>query len=170
MRTSFALAIGAVALLASAPLAAQTSCTGSGCSVNHNVHATVNDVLSLSLDNAATDLGTPTAAQYGAGNGVATNGPTATVVANRPYTVTLVGPANFTYSGSYGPVSKPSSDLTWGTVAGTYGNDMSTSATVMSGTPTAGDTQQIFFNTLWDITRDTPGDYSMDVTFTLTAP
>lgn len=170
IRTRFALAVGAVALLASAPLAAQTSCNTSGCVVTVNAHATVNDVLLMDVGTSSTDLGTPLAADYTAGFKDA-GGPTVHVTSNRPYDVTVSTTASqFTYSGSLTDPAKPVSDLQWGTAAGTYTNDASASATLMSGNPTADDLQQIFFRTNWDIASDVPGDYTVALDFTLTTP
>ena len=77
--------------------------------------------------------------------------------------------ANFAYVGTFG-VTKSASDLKWGTAAGSYTNDMGTSAQLMSGNATAGATQAIYFDTQWDVTNDAPGDYSLVVNFTASAP
>lgn len=169
IRTRIAFAVGAVALLASAPLAAQT-CNTAGCAVQVNAHATVNDVLLLNVGITDQDLGTPASADYTAGYKDA-SGPSVHVTSNRPYNVSVSTTASaFTYTGSLTDPVKPVSDLQWGTVAGTYTNDASASATLMNGNPTADDAQQIFFRTNWDIATDVPGSYAVTLDFTLTTP
>ena len=168
MRNRIAAVVGAVALMASAPLAAQT-CSANPCTVAVTTTATVGDVLKLTLSSTSSGLGDPSAADFAAGH-LAAAGPSATVVANRPYHVDVVGAAaNFSYVGTFG-VTKSASDLKWGTTAGSYTNDMGTSAQLMAGNATAGASQNIFFDTQWDVTNDGPGDYSLVVNFTASAP
>ncbi|HEV8149848.1 MAG TPA: hypothetical protein VGP61_06645 [Gemmatimonadales bacterium] len=172
MRRSLLLPIAGALLLAlmAKPATAQT-CTGNPCNVTTTATLTVNDVLRLTLDAIATDLGTPVEADFDAGYKAA-SGPTATVKANRPWTVAVVGVSTvkFTYTGSLTDPDKPASDLKWGTVAGTYGNNASASATLSSGNGTAGSAQQIFYKTLLSYTNDVTGSYALDVKFTLSAP
>jgi hypothetical protein len=134
--------------------------------------ATVNDVVQLTLSGTTLDLGTPTAADFTVGfKDVA--GPTATVKSNRPWHVDVVAnnAVKFTYVGALTDPNKASSDLHWGTIAGTYGNDAGTSSVLKSGaTGTNGTSQQIFFRTMWAWAADVPGTYSLVVNFTLAAP
>lgn len=160
-------------LLGRAPLLAQgPSCTTNGCTITNTASATVGDILKLSLNTAApTDLGTPTAADFDAGYMDAA-GPTATVKANRPWSVAVSGAAaSFTYTGALADPNKPATDLKWGTAAGTYPNDMGSSAVLFSGASgTAGSSQQVFYRTLFAYDKDVPGTYSLTVNFTLSAP
>ena len=171
MRYAWSKAV-AVALLAAASQAyGQASCTGNPCTVQVTASATVSDVLKLTLSGTTTGLGTPTEADYDAGyKDVA--GPTASVKSNRPWHVDVAGSgATFSYAGSLTNPNKPSSDLHWGTSAGTYANTMGSSAVLLSGTTGTGSASQpIFFRTLWTWASDVPGSYSLVINFTLAAP
>ena len=171
MRRSLCLPIvGVLLLVATQSLAAQTSCTGNPCNVTTTATLTVNDLLKLTLSSTATDLGTPVEADFDAGFKTS-SGPTATVKANRPWHVAVVGTtAAFGYTGSLIDPVKSASDLKWGTVAGTYGSDASASATLSSGNGTSGSSQQIFYKTLLSFANDRTGSYALDVKFTLSAP
>jgi len=150
---------------------AQATCTGNPCTVQVNASATVNDVLRLTLSAATTSLGTPSEADYDAGYKDAT-GPTASVKANRPWHVDVFGGApSFTYTGSLANPNKPASSLLWGTVSGTYGNNMGSSAVLASGaTGTGNASQALFLRTLWSWATDVPGSYDLVINFTLAAP
>lgn len=180
---AFALATVAAASLAARPLQAQT-CNTDGtatvgaattiCTVAVAASATVHDVMRLTLGSAAQDLGTPLEADYIAGfKDVA--GTTATVKSNRPWKVTVVAAGAFTYgangSGLTRATPKPASDLLWGTVSGTYGNNVGTSAQLDAGNGTSGGTpKQIFFRTNWGWATDIPGTYAVTLNFTLSTP
>lgn len=171
MRNVWSKAV-AVALFAAASQAdGQASCTGNPCTVQVTASATVNDVLKLTLSGTTTALGTPSEADYDAGyKDVA--GPTASVKANRPWHVDIAGAgATFSYVGSLANPNKPSSDLQWGTSAGTYANNMGASAVLLSGANGTGNASQaIFFRTMWAWASDVPGSYSLVINFTLAAP
>jgi len=170
-RSLITSALGVLLLGLAANTANAQTCTGNPCSVTTTATLTVNDVLRLTLDAITTDLGTPVEADFDAGF-KASAGPNSTVKANRPWHVSVVGvnTVKFTYTGSLTDPNKPASDLLWGTVAGTYGNDASASATLFSGNGTAGSSQQIFYKTLLSYTNDVTGSYALDVKFTLSAP
>ncbi|HEV2641839.1 MAG TPA: hypothetical protein VGT98_04000, partial [Candidatus Elarobacter sp.] len=100
-------------------------------------------------------------------------GPTLTVKSNAAFRVSVVATtATFAYSGAQANPNKPASDLKWGTVSGTYPNNAGTASLLFAvNTPaTASATQQIFFRTLWALNKDVPGNYSLVVNFTLSAP
>ena len=67
-------------------------------------------------------------------------------------------------------VSKPASDLTWGTVSGTYPNNVGTPASLISSGASNGTSQQIFFRTIWNFANSPPGSYSLTVRYTISAP
>jgi hypothetical protein len=170
-RTRLIVVAATLTPLLSAPLAAQT-CSTNPCTVQVTASATVNDVMKLTLSGITADLGTPTDVDYTAGFKEAA-GPTATVQSNRPWHVDVVGnnTTKFTYAGSFTDPNKAASDLKWGTVSGTYGNNMSSSAVLKTGaTGSSGTAQQIFFKTLWAWTSDVPGTYSLVVNFTVAGP
>ncbi len=166
-------AIAAIALLMAgkASAEAQATCSGNPCSVQLNASATVNDVLRLTLSSATTNLGTPAESDYDTGYRDAA-GPTVSIKSNRPWHVDVTGSAaSFTYTGSLTNPGKPATDLRWGTSAGTYANNMGSSAMLAIGsTGTASASQAIFFRTLWSWASDVPGSYSLVINFTLAAP
>lgn len=172
MRNTLTATLAAMLVIACSTVArAQASCTGNPCSVQVNANATVNDVLRLTLSSATTGLGTPVEADYDAGYRDAA-GPTASVKSNRPWHVDVSGgAASFTYTGSLTNPNKPASDLLWGTTAGTYGNNMGTSAVLASGASGTGNgLASIYFRTLWSWASDVPGSYGLVINFTLAAP
>jgi hypothetical protein len=173
-RIRIALAASAMTLLGSAPMMAQT-CNTNPCTVAIATSATVNDVLRLTLDQVTLDLGTPTETDYDAGFRDAASHRTATVKANRPWHVAVVGnAANFTYTGSLTNPNKTAADLVWAKTAGGLGTpdgNMGASANLVSGSTGTGSTSQdIYFRTKWFWASDVPGSYSLVVNFTLSAP
>jgi hypothetical protein len=172
MRNVWAAGAMSIALLMMGSVEASgQSCTGNPCSVQLTASATVNDVLKLTLSSTTTSLGTPTDTDYDNGyKDVA--GPTASVKSNRPWHVDVAGAAaTFTYAGSLANPNKPSSELLWGTAAGTYANNMGASAVLLNGASGTGNASQaIFFRTLWSWATDVPGTYDLVINFTLAAP
>ena len=117
----------------------------------------------------------PTPADFDAGFN-ATPGPTFTVSANAPWTLSLrassaLWTATNTSPGAPARTTKPTADLKWSTASnGTYTAMSTTDATLVSGAATASNSTNLFFQTLYDWTLDTPGNYSLTVVLTLTAP
>ena len=171
MRLFWKATTAAMLLSAGTSIAGAQACTGNPCTVQVTASATVNDVLRLTLSSATTSLGTPSEADYDAGYKDAA-GPTASVKSNRPWHVDVSGAAaSFTYAGSLTNPNKPASSLLWGTVSGTYGNNMGSSAVLASGaTGTGNASQAIFLRTLWSWATDVPGSYDLVINFTLAAP
>jgi hypothetical protein len=159
-----------VALVASAAPAAAQTCSANPCTVAVDASATVGPLLTLTLSSVTTALGNPTASDFDAGH-LEAAGPSATVKANTPWHVDVVGAAGtFGYTGSLADPNKAASDLQWGTSAGSYGNNMGASAALFNGNATAGTSQNIFFNTLWSWASDVAGAYTLTINFTLAAP
>ena len=162
--------LGAALLFGAQSLSAQSCTTTPSCGVSNTASATVGIVAQLTLNTTTTDLGTPTQADYLAGHKDAA-GPTATVLANTAWHVAVAGnTGTFSCTGSGCRATKPASDLLWGTVAGTYGNNAGASATLFNGNGTAGTNQQTFFRTNWNLVTDTPGTYTLVVNYTLSEP
>ncbi|HEY3935144.1 MAG TPA: hypothetical protein VGL65_11080 [Gemmatimonadales bacterium] len=160
-----ALAFGATSLSAQGTCTVVTSCT-----VTNTASATVNNIARLTLDMNSTDLGTPTETDFLAGYRDAA-GPTATVLSNAPWHVSVVGNTpDFSAVGTGSRANKPAADLLWGTVSGTYGNNAGAPATLFSGNGTAGSSQAAFYRTNWNLTLDTPGTYTLVVNYTLSEP
>jgi len=178
-RTRIALAASMLTLLGSAPMLAQNPCFTNNCTVSVPTSVTVNDVLKLSLSSITTlDLGTPSNTDYDAGFKDAADHRTATVYANRAWKVDVVGAASkFGYTPgapSLVDPNKPSSDLLWAKTSGGLGtttNNMGSSTTLFSNTTGNADTNQdIYFRTKWAWNKDVPGQYTLTVNFTLSAP
>lgn len=109
-------------------------------------------------------------AAYRAGQS-ATRAVTISVRGNRAWAVTMHGPATWTGTGPVARVDKPVGDLRWSTTAAGTGTAMSvTPATVANGGPGATTSTTLYFATLLSWTGDPPGDYTIAVTLTLTAP
>lgn len=171
MRFVKAVPVLSAALLFSAISASAQVCTTTpSCGVSNTTSATVGIVAQLTLSSTTTDLGTPTQADYIAGH-KDVPGPTATVLANTAWHVAVVGnTGTFSCTGAGCRATKPASDLLWGTVSGTYGNNAGAGATLFSGAGTTGSNQQSFFRTNWNLVTDTPGTYTLFVNYTLSEP
>lgn len=173
--------VAIVLLFGSGRLDAQT-CAAQGpppnlwnCTVNPSASLVIGAVLSLTLSATNTVLTPPTANDYDAGF-VADAGPTATVRGNRPWQL-LIGSATATWTaantepGVSARANKPASDLQRAPAAGGPFTPFSTTpATLASGAASAGAATDIFLRTTYAWTLDTPGTYSLVVTFTLLAP
>ncbi len=152
-------------------LQAQNTCTSNPCSLNDTVKVTVNTVLRLTLSQAATPLTSPNEAAYDAGFQL-DGGPTVSIKANRAWTVKVSSnAATWTAVGAGANGSKASTDLQWATnVGGPYAGVSTAPATFLTGGAGASSSQGAFYKTLWSYGSDTPGDYSLVVVYTLSAP
>jgi hypothetical protein len=161
------------ALIGAPPVLAQ-SCQGDGCTVNHEVSATVGTVMELTLGSALTALTNPTAAVLNTGS-ANDAGPSITVKANRTWNVQIhSNAANWSYLGPVADPSKPAGDLRWSTDGSSF-TDVTTSAASIFGTAQAatdGSSAQgtITWQTAWGWAATPPGDYGLVVVFTLLAP
>ena len=166
------ITLGVLALLATSAAQAQAqTCAANPCSLNDTAKVTVATVLRLTLDQSATVLTPPDEAAYDAGFQL-DNGPTATVKANRAWTLKVnASGATWTAAGGAQP-AKAAADLLWSTTSGGAYTSLSTTpatfASAASGS--AGSAQSVFYKTLWSYANDTPGDYSLVVVYTLSAP
>lgn len=161
------------------PAAARAQCTASGapasCGVPGSVSMTAGRVVRLQMSAGATALTAPTTADFDAGFN-STTGPTLTVSANAPWTLHIrAGAATWTATNTSPGVpartSKPATDLKWSTVAGSGFAALTTSdASLVGGSATASSATTLYFQTLYDWTLDTPGNYSMSIVLTLTSP
>ena len=185
MKTRNTLLLAALVAVAGASRAgAQAStvnCGGSGelvigataaastCAVSNNLSATVPSVARLTLSSSATTLTAPRAVDFGtggSGNNVTTVGPSLTVAANIPYSIVADAPNFFAKDGN--PSTKPKSDMTFSTDGTTF-NPIG--GTIASGAAaTDGTSLSLTYGTKYNWTVDTPGTYTLAVTFTLTSP
>lgn len=177
-RNSLMLAIGAVVALVSAnPASAQLSCSASGCSVSNTASVQVGTKVRLTISSNATALTVPTIADFDNAAGVLDNGPALTVKANRPWTVKISANTaawgyvdSFTLGGA-APV-KPAADLLWSTTSGSgyVAASNATPATVFNGNGTSGTSQNVYYQVMWNSATDKPGDYSLQLDYTITTP
>lgn len=166
-----------VALLLAAPLSAQSNCKANPtiCSTGPlSIQITIGPALQLALSPGTTTLVTPTPAHYNAGF-CATTGPTATVSANAPWTLSISASTATWGATSTGTeparADKPATDLEWSLSPDGPFTSMTTSpANVTAGAPTAGTAVAIFYRTLYNWTNDTPGNYSLQLVFTIISP
>ncbi len=156
---------------------AQCSATGDGasCTQPGSVSMTAGRVVRLQMGAGSTALTAPTTADFDAGFN-ATTGPTLTVSANAPWTLSLRSTATFwsatnTSPGAPARTTKPAGDLRWSTATnGTFLALTTSDASLVTGAATASDATTIYFQTLYNWALDTPGNYSLTVVLTLTAP
>jgi hypothetical protein len=172
-RKPLSLLLAAAALVGLGRPAVAQSCSGNPCSVTNTASVTVGTVLKLSLSSLTTTLTSPDTTAFNQGYQDDLSALTATVKANRPWSLKINGgAATWTASGVGARANKPVGDLQWSTSGGAPFTALTTSAaTIASGASgTSGSTYSISYRTLWDYTLDTPGTYSLDVVFTATAP
>jgi hypothetical protein len=180
-RLTLGLATLAIASLGAAGrISAQTNCSnpvvgsdvllgatvGSGaCSVTNTVSLTLGKYATLSINNATTTLATPSAAQFGDPAGVTTTGPTVTVSSNTGWTLTASAAAGWTGTGNN---SKPVTDIKAKVGSGSFTAFPFTAGTNPGASSAA--TVAMSYNTIYNFLTDTPGTYSLIVTYSLTAP
>lgn len=173
--------LAAACLVAGAQGAVAQTCQVIGANSNCAVNATTSFTIPtlpyrLTIGSATTAFGTVTSTDFD-NTYSQLAGPTITAKANKPWTVSISSPATFWTATNTDPSTparstKPLSDLQWSNT-GTNGSFSAvTGATVQigAGNGTAGTVIPLYFRALWNYTLDTPGNYSVNVTFTLTAP
>lgn len=173
--TGFVAALGLLA--GPSRLAAQ--CTASGgpasCWLPGSVSMTAGRVVRLQVSAGSTTLTAPTPADFDAGFN-ATTGPTFTVSANAAWTLhlrasTALWSATNTSPGAPARTNKPAADLMWTTASnGAFTAMTTTDVNLVTGAATASSFTTLFFQTLYNWTLDTPGNYSLSVVLTLTSP
>jgi hypothetical protein len=136
---------------------------------------TAGRVVQLQMSAGSTALTAPTPADFDAGFN-ATTGPTLTVSANAPWTLSLravaaTWTATNTSPGAPARTTKPAADLKWSTASnGSFSALTTSDANLVTGSATASNATTLYFQTLYSWTLDTPGNYSMSIVLTLTSP
>jgi hypothetical protein len=177
---SFRRFLTAVAIAATAaPLALGAQCTASGnggsCSRPGSVSMTAGRVVLLQMSTSSTSLTAPVPADFDAGFNT-TTGPTFTVSANAAWTLSLRAAAALwnatnTSPGTPARTNKPAADLKWSTSSGGAFTPLTTGdVRLVNGVATASSVTTLYLQTLYDWTLDTPGNYSLSIVLTLTAP
>jgi hypothetical protein len=166
-------------MLAPAALMAQTQCTSNNAPCTTPVGALqvsidIGFLFDLTLSTATTDLAQPSNAVYDAGF-ADTNGPVATIRSNASWTL-LISAVTATWTATRTQTEdprfdKPASDLAWANTAGGAFTDLTLSPVqVASGTPTIGRNITLFYRTRYQWAVDTPGNYALQILFTVAAP
>jgi hypothetical protein len=176
-RFSALLAV-ALALFAPLPLIGQ-ACTANGspgtCNRTGSVTMTAGRVVLLQVSAGSTALTPPTPTDFDNGFN-ATTGPTLTVSANAAWTLHLrassaLWTATNTSAGAPARTTKPAADLKWSTASnGAFSALTTTDVNLVTGAATASKVTSLYFQTLYNWTLDTPGNYSLSVVLTLTSP
>ncbi len=151
--------------------AAAQSCTGNNCQVTNTASVTVATVMRLTLDAGTTTLTSPAQAAFDAGF-QDDPGPTASVKSNRPWNLTIAAQAAaWTGTGGARP-DKGAADLQWKQGAGSYASLSTSASNVFTSTQNAAGNGSavMLYRTVWSYAADVPGNYSLVVVYTLTAP
>ena len=179
LRIFVALTTLAACWLCSLAARADAQCTAAGspgsCGQPGTVSVTAGRVVRLQMSAGSTSLTPPTTTDFDAGFN-ATTGPTLTISANSAWTLHIraassVWTATNTTTGVAARTNKPAGDLKWSTAsAGAFTALSASDATFISGSATASSATTLYFQTLYDWSLDTPGNYSLSVVLTLTSP
>ena len=156
---------------------AQCNVTGApdNCGVPGSASMTAGRVVRLQMSAVSTPLTAPTPADFDAGFN-ATAGPTLTISANAAWTLHIrSSSANWTATntspGAPARANKPAGDLRWATASnGTFAALTTSDASLVTGAATASSATTLYFQTLYNWTLDTPGNYGLTVVLTLTSP
>jgi hypothetical protein len=172
-----------VALIALVPpvARAQSLCSVAGttgkCSpdISLNVPATITNpaLLSFTVSPSTTLTATATLTDMNVVDGMSTGSiATVTVQGNRTWSISVkANSALWTPTGVGAWTTKPASDLHWSlTPTGTSTAISTTASTLMTGAPSAGTPISVYFRPVVHWLTDTPGNYTMGITFTITAP
>jgi hypothetical protein len=125
-----------------------------------------------STSSQTTAFATPGVGDYNTGFILAT-GPAFQVTSNGGWSISISASAtSWTGSGVGARQNKPITELAWSTVSGSgYTRLSGTGATVATSTSaTLASTLQIFYKLFLGWADDTPGSYTLNVTYTVTSP
>lgn len=170
-----ALVLGMATLSSSVQAQCNLNGAPDSCGVPGSVSLTAGRVVRLQMSAGSTSLAAPTTADFDAGFN-ATTGPTLTVSANAPWTLHLRSTGAFwsatnTSPGAPARTDKPAGDLSWSTTSSGGFSALTTSdANLVAGPATASNATTLYFQTLYNWALDTPGNYSLSIVLTLTAP
>jgi len=123
----------------------------------------------------STALTAPTTTDFDAGFN-STTGPTLTVSANAPWTLHIRASSALWTATNTSPTApartnKPAADLQWSiSSGGGFAALSTTDASLVAGSATASNATTLYFQTLYNWSVDTPGNYSLSIVLTLTSP
>ena len=169
--------LAALSILCAMEASAQCTASGSpgSCGQPGTVSMTAGRVVRLQMSAGSTSLTAPTTTDFDAGFN-STTGPTLTVSANAAWTLHIraassVWTATNTTTGVAARTNKPAGDLKWSTASGGTFTALSASdASLVNGSATASSATTLYFQTLYNWSLDTPGNYSLSIVLTLTSP
>jgi hypothetical protein len=130
------------------------------------VSFTINSTQDLAIDNETVSITTPEVADYDA-EYTKTASNTLTVKSNQGWKLSVK--ATSSDLGTSGSYTKPLADFEWKEASGTFASISSTDAEVKTGTATAGEAVTVTYRAKLSWTADIPGNYSVDLTYTLVA-
>ncbi len=166
MKKLVTLAAG-LALAAGISTAAQAqSCTTAGCTVTNTVSATAPTIPRLTLSSTTTTLTNPVESDFD-GAAVQDAGPTVTLKSNTSAHAQISTSATWTGTGNN---SKSIGDLTYQLGGTGPFTAVTGTATDIIAASTGNRNTSVTWGTLWHSATDTPGTYSLAVTFTLASP
>ena len=172
---AFALILGM--FVGPSRVGAQCTATGApaNCGLPGSVSMTAGRVIRLQVSAGSTALTAPTPADFDAGFN-ATTGPALTISANAAWTLHLrassaLWTATNTSPGAPARTTKPAADLKWSTASNGAFTALTTGdVQLVTGSATASNATTLYFQTLYNWTLDTPGNYSLSIVLTLTSP
>jgi hypothetical protein len=173
--TAMAIVIASSALADTARAQCTANGSGDSCNVPGTASMTAGRVVRLQMTAGSTSLSAPTPTDFDAGFN-ATTGPTMTISANAPWALLVRSAAAFWTGGNTDPsaparTTKPAGDLNWSTASnGTFNALTTGDVTLVGGVATASSATTLYFQTLYNWSLDTPGNYSLSVVLTLTSP
>lgn len=172
-----------VALLLASESASAQSCSiaattsSVNCTVSTTLSNTMSSLMNLTLSGTTVTLNAPSAITDFDAAGldtVSTTGPSFQVKSNRGYRVQVsAAAATFTHTPVTGAstYAKPVANVLWSSDATSFTALTTTATDIASGSATNLSTSKtVTYKTIYDITKDQPGSYSLGVTFTLVAP
>jgi hypothetical protein len=168
-----------LAVTSASHLGAQCDGTNT-CTTTHTVSATVGVIVMLEMSSTTTALTSPTADDIHNGAAIMDAGPTLTISANQSWTLNIRSQNNnnWTFTGVGGGQTgrKSIGDLAWSTAAGGTFTPITSNDAVFLANANPADhvPAQVFFKTTWgsDFSAggNAPGNYSLPIALTLTAP
>lgn len=174
-----AVLISLISLLPAAA-GAQTTCSVTGTSgkcspvVSMASPGTITNpaLLSFTVSPSTTLSATASVSDMDDVTGMATGSiATLTVQGNRTWTISVKGNSALWSASAGAWTSKPVSDLHWSlTPTGASTALSTTGGTLVAGSPGAGTVTTVYFRPVVHWLTDTPGNYTMGITFTITAP
>ena len=146
------------------------TCTAGGLAT-FSINLTITTAAVVTTPNSIVNFPTATAADFTVGAGSVVSVPFV-IRSNTSWALAISSPATtWTAAPASARQNKPRSDLEWSTAAaGTYAAVTGAPVTFTTGAATGTGAFNLWLRVRWAWTLDTPGNYTIPVTVTLTAP